>query len=1576
MDGLTYEWTDSDGNPVEGAGTTSCTIGPVTEAETYHLTVSDPYGNTACVNYDIRIQNHLNAYTKDKYGNETQWNEVYIAPNKTLDLNVTVSADDMEGLTYEWTDGDGNPVEDAGTTSCTVGPVTKNERYSFHVSDQYGNSASVYFDVCVENHLQAYTTYYDEDSEEEQTATDRTIYVAPNESVDLNVTVTADDMDSLTYEWTDNDGNTVEGAGATSCTVGPVTKNGNYTFTVYDQYGNSASVYFYIRVQNHLEAYTTYTEDGETQQTNYLTLGVAPNASADLNVTVSADDMEGLTYEWTDSDGDPIEGGDINSCTVGPVTERGSYYFNVFDPYGNSSSVSFEVYVENHLTVYPEGAEEGYNRKTLYAAPGQPLDLNAIVSADETENLTYSWYIEDDPVDGNNQSSYTIDSVTYSHTYKLKVEDPYGNSREAYFEVIVENNLHAYAAGTDEDGYKYVAVTPGESADLKVIASADDMSEVTYTWYYLDDWELTNPIAGAVSDTYHIDSVTQQQDYRCYVEDKYGNKDDVIFYVYAENHLRVYPEGESEDSTEKEITVPYGSSVDFNAIVDADDKTQLTYEWRNDDGEIIEGNNTASFNIDTVKYRQRYEFRVSDQYGNWEHIYFVANVQNHLNVYPQGEDKDSDSVDIYVPYGESADLKAALEADDQTQLEYRWFDGNGNRVNPASPLNCQTDPIHDDEQYYISVEDQYGNYDIVYFNIYVQNHLTAYPEGESADSDTTDIRIQTGKTADLKAIVSADDKDGLIYEWSKQEYDSELDDYYYDTISGDNTDSYTTEPLTKDQTYRLRISDKYNNSKDVFFNVIIVGDLEKQIISADETMSLPYGSSGTISVSGAQGTLNYTSSNPSVASVDSTGKVTANKVGTAKITIFAAATDTCSQSNEITVTVTVTGISIKDAEVSGLEDRTYNGEEQKQTPVVKVASATLVEGTDYTVSYKNNTDAGKATVTITGKGNYTGTKDSDFTINPASIEDAEVSGLEDKTYNGEEQKQTPVVKVASATLTEGTDYTVSYKNNTNAGKATVTITGTGNYTGELPVAEFTINPASIKDAEVTEIVDKIYNGQEQTQTPVVKVGSATLKEGTDYTLTYDNNIELSTDDNKASVTITGIGNYTETVKREFNISNKVSIETAEVEAITGLVYNGKEQKPTPVVKINSTPLKEGTDYTIDSYSNNTNAGTATMTITGTGGYFNSKTIEFTINPAPISSASISGIANKTYNGKAQAQTPVVTFGSATLKEKTDYTVSYKNNTNAGTATVTFTAVAKSNFTGTVNKTFTISKAAQSFTVRAAAAAINVGNTTRVTASGAKENPKYTFTSSNTRIATVNTAGTVTGKAAGTVTITVNAGATANYNALSKTVNITVNKVLKRPGYCHFIKWNNSKYTSCRIGWRKVDGADGYQTYLCWTNGSHASTTIVKSNVLYRNCTVHPQHVSQMKVRAFYMQNGQRKFGPWSNIEYITPSPTKLTTRNVGTKNSPKIKASWNIIYGCNGYNVFITTNPNGKWYWNQSTSQKATATSAVIDKCGGAKLKKNTRYYVRLVTRRKRHGVFCTVPMPASNTYVGSFIIK
>jgi len=235
---------------------------------------------------------------------------------------------------------------------------------------------------------------------------------------------------------------------------------------------------------------------------------------------------------------------------------------------------------------------------------------------------------------------------------------------------------------------------------------------------------------------------------------------------------------------------------------------------------------------------------------------------------------------------------------------------------------------------------------------------------------------------------------------------------------------------------------------------------------------------------------------------------------------------------------------------------------------------------------------------------------------------------------------------------------------------------------------------------------------------------------------------------------------------------------------------------------------------------------------------------------------------------------------------------------------------------------------------------------------------------------------VTGKKAGTAVITVSTPQTANYKKGSKTVSITVQLVLKKPGNCHFVKWNNAKYNSCQIAWNKVVGATGYQSVLSWTDGSHASTKILKSNVLSQNCSVTVNHVSQFKVRAFADTAAGRVYSPWSNLEYITPSPTKLTYKNVSSGADLKAKLSWNIIYGCNGYNVFLTTNPNGTWYWNQSTNVLATSLNATITKYRGSKLKKNTRYYVRIVTRRKRNGVFCTVPMPANNTNIGSFVIK
>ena len=217
-----------------------------------------------------------------------------------------------------------------------------------------------------------------------------------------------------------------------------------------------------------------------------------------------------------------------------------------------------------------------------------------------------------------------------------------------------------------------------------------------------------------------------------------------------------------------------------------------------------------------------------------------------------------------------------------------------------------------------------------------------------------------------------------------------------------------------------------------------------------------------------------------------------------------------------------------------VKDQTYTGKALTPAPTVKLDGAVLKKGTDYSVTYKNNTNAGIATVTIKGKAPYTGTVSRTFKIKPASISKATVSGLSAKTYTGSAIKPAPVVKFGGKTLKSGTDYTVSYKNNTNAGTATVTIKGKGNFNGSVNKT-FTIKPASIAKAKITGLKDQMYTGKAITQTPVVKLGTKTLKAGTDYTVKYAGNTNVGT----ATVTVTGKGNYTGSVKATFKITDPV-----------------------------------------------------------------------------------------------------------------------------------------------------------------------------------------------------------------------------------------------------------------------------------------------------------------------------------------------------------------------------------------------------------------------------------------------------
>jgi len=135
----------------------------------------------------------------------------------------------------------------------------------------------------------------------------------------------------------------------------------------------------------------------------------------------------------------------------------------------------------------------------------------------------------------------------------------------------------------------------------------------------------------------------------------------------------------------------------------------------------------------------------------------------------------------------------------------------------------------------------------------------------------------------------------------------------------------------------------------------------------------------------------------------------------------------------------------------------YDGKAKKPGVTVKLNGKTLKNGTDYTVSYSNNTKVGTAKVTITGKGNYTGSVSKTYSIKN-NFKKATVSGISTKAFTGKNITQSITVKYNGKTLKNGTDYTVFYSNNKNIGTATVKITGKGSFTGTI-TKTFKINPA-------------------------------------------------------------------------------------------------------------------------------------------------------------------------------------------------------------------------------------------------------------------------------------------------------------------------------------------------------------------------------------------------------------------------------------------------------------------------------------------------------------------------------------
>ncbi|MCH5249663.1 MAG: hypothetical protein J1E98_07010 [Lachnospiraceae bacterium] len=444
--------------------------------------------------------------------------------------------------------------------------------------------------------------------------------------------------------------------------------------------------------------------------------------------------------------------------------------------------------------------------------------------------------------------------------------------------------------------------------------------------------------------------------------------------------------------------------------------------------------------------------------------------------------------------------------------------------------------------------------------------------------------------------------------------------------------------------------------------------------------------------------------------LEDSGKTDAYKAaGTYKIKIKGIGNYTGERTIDFCIT---SGALISKAKVASIPAQEYTGSQIKPGLKVTHGKKMLSPETDYTVEYLNNIQVGKATVIITGIGDYAGRKEVSFNINGKSIAKATVTGLENKVYNGQEQKQGSEnikVKLGEEELVENEDYQVTYDNHINVGNATMTIKGINAYSGSIKKKfKITAYDLSVDDSQLIEgfpeNMEAAYTKGGSTPDVELYFGSEhkRLAAKKDYTITYSNNKKIAGagDLKKPTIAIKGKGNFKGTKTIPFTIV-KSNLEAGDGSVklfVADMPYVNKAGKyiSKPVLTdSNDKKLTAGTDYEMDIVYNLSDGTvldkksivplgeTVYVTVTGKGCYEGTVKASYKIAKSSFASAKIT-IKPQMYTGSEITfdkfskddiiRDNIITakIGSSNINYGDDFEIvegSYKNNLKKGTASV-------------------------------------------------------------------------------------------------------------------------------------------------------------------------------------------------------------------------------------------------------------------------------------------------------------------
>lgn len=447
-------------------------------------------------------------------------------------------------------------------------------------------------------------------------------------------------------------------------------------------------------------------------------------------------------------------------------------------------------------------------------------------------------------------------------------------------------------------------------------------------------------------------------------------------------------------------------------------------------------------------------------------------------------------------------------------------------------------------------------------------------------------------------------------------------------------------------------------------------------------------------------------------------------------------------------------------------------------------SKNFEEGKEYTINLIIGRQNLGLTTNIVNWANDAGA----ISVTPPDPNAVYVADIEAITYDPEKMpyEPHPVIKEnSSATaekLVEGTDYELQYFGNDKAGTGTMLMIGKGVKWGNTALVRSFIIRQATGELSYPKANHSVYydNGAAVTGNDLVKTGDGTMtftsSDPTVATISSDGVVTMrSVGTTTITASMANDKNYTAA-----SASYELSIEKRTASGLTitlvpdTYVYDGTAHEPGVTVKDGANTLTKGVHYTV-AYSNNTNKGTATVTVTGAGDYSGTITKDFTIT---------------------QASNKMTINGLEVTHDATD-----------------------------IQKTTVSNSLAMSIPVDGQ---VNRGATSIWGVA--------TYTSSNSNVATVSSTGVLTGKAAGTATITVSVAEPSdqNYYGVSITYTVTVVSVNQEFGYTGKVQ----AYTCSLDGTYKLEvyGAQGYSPTTIYNGGKGAyvagTVSLKKGQVLY------------------------------------------------------------------------------------------------------------------------------------------------